>query len=566
LIAPAWGPHVEGVLRGRVGDRIASSFDAYAMHWQEARVEACTATHVRRDQSNEALDRRVACLDRARGALHATVSTLLGSVEEIARPDAVAESLPPTERCDVARAPAPARESAAAIAAIEAELTRLEVYFAGGAPSISLADTLALRERADKLGYTPTTLRARMLEARIAVWAGERVIAEGILRDVIVQAERANDDAARALASAYLASLIAKEDVEEAAQLVAGGRAVLARAGGDGRIDEALVSAEVDVLESRGELREAAALQERLVKRIEKRAPGARVLVGAVNRLAHLWGLVPDYTKMLDANSWSLRISRAIDAIEDPQQLFREMPLDLAARGDFDGAIALGLRQLTFLRSLPEPPRRLMAYILNVSTDVHLMNLDYDECVRVGRENVIAWSQPLNAYALPDEPVNAAEIEVRRVEAVFSIGSCLLTDGKALEALVELRRARELAVELGKSTASIIPRLDRNIGIALVETGDVRGGRALLEPLVPSIANEAPLTRARVRFALARAIWLDAGTDERPRARALAEDAIRDLDEALATKELSTGPMRKLPVALRQLRATIETWLAAHRL
>ncbi|MFN0247023.1 MAG: serine/threonine-protein kinase [Kofleriaceae bacterium] len=568
LIAPAWGPHVEGVLRGRLGDRIASSYDVYAGNWQEARVEACAATHVRREQSTATLERRVGCLDRARAALHTTVSMLVSSGETLARPDVVAESLPALERCDAAQASAPPPvANQAQIATVEAELTELEVNLAGGDSSLSLAETVAIRERAEKLGYTPTTLRARMLEARVATWTGDRSAAEAILRDVMVEAERANDDAARAFASALLASLVADDHTNEAAQLVAGGRAALARAGGDLQIDEALLAAEVEIMEARGDLRGAAALQEKLVARIEARLPTpTQTTSGAYNRLGRLWGLVPDYDKSRAAYARVYDLAAIHEPDTDPEKLFRTFPLQLATSGDFDGAVALGQRQLAYLRSLPDPPKLLLAQILDSVGNIHEWDLDYARCIEVHRESEKAWSLPLDAYRTPNVAPNEVTIVNGRIDAIFGIAACLFKQGRFTAALPELRRAHALAVAGGTLTAEQIPSLERMLGVTLVETGDARAARSHLEPLVTGLADGAmaPVSRALLRFGLARALWLDGGTSDRPRARALAEDALRDLDE-LTTEEM-TGAMRKLPILRRERRAAIEKWLAEHRL
>ena len=569
LIEPAWSPYIEGVLRGRVDSRIATTFGLYAKQWQQARVATCAATHVRHEQSSETLDRRVACLDRARDALRTTVSVLVSNLQDIQHPDSVVEALPPLERCNAARVPVAAENDRPAIASLETELTELEVHLAGGTPSLSLEETAALRERADKLGFPPTALRARISEARVAKWDGDSAAAEAILRDVIVRAERANDDSVRANANALLAVIVATSHTDEAAQLAAAGRAALARSGGDPQIEEALMTAEVEVLRARGDLRGAAELQEKVVAHIEARIhEPTRTKLGAYNRLAELWGLVPDYEKSRAANAHSLELSSIVEPIKDPEQLFRHTPLDFSLEGDFEGAVALGRRQIAYLRSQPDPPARLIGYILGQIAGAHEFDLDNQRCIDVHREAEQAWSLPLEAYRTKDEPPSAAEITYRRVDEAFGLAGCLRKQGNNAEALKELRRARELAVAGGKGTAELISDLDRNIGIVLVESGDTRGGKALLDPFVPALTDGSitPYSRALLRFALARAVWLESGTSERPRARALAEDAIRDIDDALGTKELTTGPMRKLPILLRELRVAVEKWLAAHRL
>ena len=569
LIAPAWGPAVDGMVRGRFGDRVAGTFAAFAGQWQRARVEACSATHVRHEQSAASLDRRVACLDRARAALHTSISTLLVATD-ITQPDTVAEALPSLDRCDGAQASALApTANAAELAVVETELTKLEVHFEGGTPQISLPETTALRERAARLGFSPTLLRARMLEARVTAWTGDRAGAETILRDTIVQAERANDDAARALASAMLASTIAKERVAEATQLVAAGRAALSRTGGDSKIDEALTTAEVDTLAARGDLRAAALLQETLLARIQVRLPEpTRATIGVLTRLASLWGLAGDYGKSAELNQQALAMMAQIDPIQGPEGLFARLPEDLLVLGDITRAIELGHRQVAFLRAQTPVPKLSLAFLLSSLGLAYEMDLDHAGCVNMQREQEIAWSEPVEAYATPDESISASDLTMHRVDTLVRMASCLVKDERFAEAVTELRRAEKLAAGADEKTTAALPSLYRLLGVALVELGQLREARAVLEPFAPSLAEKkmAPYSRATLRLALATALWLDAGTSERPRARALVEDAVRDIDDALASPDQTTGPMRKLPVLLRGLRERATSWLASHSL
>ena len=547
LIAPAWGPAVDGMVRGRFGDRVAGTFAAFAGQWQRARVEACSATHVRHEQSAASLDRRVACLDRARATLGVTISTLM-SHDDIERPDTVAESLPSLERCDAAAAPPP-RESEATIASVEAELTRLEVVLAAGSPSISLAEAAALRERAAKLGYTPTLLHARMLEARIARWTGASAQAEAILRDVIVAAERANDDAARALASAVLASLVANTHREEAEQLIASGHAALARAGDDPKIAEALISAEVDVLEARGKLREAATLQEQLLARIDARLPEPTgTTLGAIMRLVSLWGTVGDFDKSALANQRQWDVAMKLEPLSNPAA-FADNVYAHNLKGDFMGAVQVGSRQLAFLRAMPHQNHNHIGAVLAQVGYAYEADLDFDLCIDTYRAVEAEWSFPVEAYRTDEnEPPSQGKLVADRIDAILGIVSCLSKRGSHADAAREARRARELALSLpdDETVRSLLPVIDRMLGIALVDNGELRAGRELLEPVVRAMANDPRLyPRALARFSLGRALWDDAGTADRPRARALVEDAIRDIDTALATPQFTTRMLRK---------------------
>lgn len=103
-------------------ERVQGGLDAYATAWAEARADACEATWVRREAGEQALTRRMACLDDRLAHVRATVS-------ELSRPDALTaahaagavERLPALEPCaDVhalLRGPAPVPQAQAEQAA-----------------------------------------------------------------------------------------------------------------------------------------------------------------------------------------------------------------------------------------------------------------------------------------------------------------------------------------------------------------------------------------------------------------------------------------------------------------
>lgn len=62
-------------------DRVGAELDDYARRWLDMRRDACQATHVRHEQSDDLFDRRMACLERRRSRLHALVDALLANRE-----------------------------------------------------------------------------------------------------------------------------------------------------------------------------------------------------------------------------------------------------------------------------------------------------------------------------------------------------------------------------------------------------------------------------------------------------------------------------------------------------
>ncbi len=68
-----------------VWDRTEADLDVWADAWVEAHVEACEATRRRGEQSEEMLDRRMACLDSRLHELRGLVGILVGADEQVVR-------------------------------------------------------------------------------------------------------------------------------------------------------------------------------------------------------------------------------------------------------------------------------------------------------------------------------------------------------------------------------------------------------------------------------------------------------------------------------------------------
>jgi len=115
-LAEAWNPERKQAISkaiGRVrapyaeavGQRVRQQLDAYTRAWIDAYREACEATSVEKEQSFADLDLRMACLQRVKTELFATLDVLHGADDEVvARAHKLVDQLPAPERCaDVER-------------------------------------------------------------------------------------------------------------------------------------------------------------------------------------------------------------------------------------------------------------------------------------------------------------------------------------------------------------------------------------------------------------------------------------------------------------------------------
>jgi len=157
--------------------RFAELIDTYTTQWGDAQREACIDTHVRGEVSEDMLDRRTACLHRARSGLDAVVRVIESSPVGEA-PDLVglALQLPDLDGCrDLAAlasvAPRPTDEqTAAAVDALDAENVAAATLAFAGRLDEARARVDSAMERARGLGWAPLTAallnRSALLTAR----------------------------------------------------------------------------------------------------------------------------------------------------------------------------------------------------------------------------------------------------------------------------------------------------------------------------------------------------------------------------------------------------------------
>ncbi|MCE9576811.1 MAG: serine/threonine-protein kinase [Deltaproteobacteria bacterium] len=563
LLDPVWSDRSATALASKFDPLVADAFGRYATEWRAARVDACRATHERHEQTVEGLERRVACLDRARDQLALTLGDMMAATaEDLPHAAEIVSTLPSLARCTPTLAAPNATQSAAG-AALDAELTRLAINLAAGNPALPMAEATALRERADAIGDVPQVLRARTLEARNAAWNGDLRGAEAGLRDVMVRAEQAGDDFARASAGASLALLIATRP-DEATAVVTAAHATLRRAGSDPTIEQQLLEAEVAIASARGDHRMAAEIQTRVVAMIEARSPEASdELINAYSRLAASWSIAGDLPRWTAANR---RADELIEAVRVrlgvPAVYSGATPKSYTMRGDFAGAVARARAMIAAMRAEPQVPYFTVGQMLDEIALAYAMDHDYVQCLAAYREAEEAWSLPPDRYAFPPAAPDLVAISQSRLGALLGAADCLHSLGRYDEQIATLRRARELAEAGGAHTTDELAETGRALGIALVATGQMHEARALLEPIAAHPETVRPLPRAAIRFALAQALWLDGGLGDRPRAVALAADAAAELQALIAVKPAAA--LRKLPARASAILEEIRAWQATH--
>lgn len=181
-------------------ERVSVELDGYAQAWVGQHEDACLATAVRGEQSSDALDLRMACLDDAKRSLDAASSVLADADASVSRrADRILDTLPDLARCaDLASLQAgaapPSAEEATAVAEVRDLLAHAGALRAAGkydgySEAVAEAQTLA-----ESLQYAP--LRIELLHDRgfSHVTQGEYDQAAAAMADALQEALAIGED------------------------------------------------------------------------------------------------------------------------------------------------------------------------------------------------------------------------------------------------------------------------------------------------------------------------------------------------------------------------------------
>jgi tetratricopeptide (TPR) repeat protein/predicted Ser/Thr protein kinase len=275
-------------------DDAAGQLDGYAGAWIDYHRETCAATAVRHEQSAEALDLRMACLDRRRGELDAAAKVLVAADREtVDRAGDVARTPAPLAACDDARELAatgmpddPAQR--ARVAALDGRVAEAFALVAAGKVKRAGEELEPLVAEARALGDRPLLARALRALGNVEVQTSA-VAAEPHILEAIELAETTGQDLERGRALRDLLTLRSVQRRAPEGHLAAGlAHFALRRARGAALVDFIKVfDIEGDVYLREGRFVEARALYElsHLLERSRVDAP-AEGWLGHEGRMA----------------------------------------------------------------------------------------------------------------------------------------------------------------------------------------------------------------------------------------------------------------------------------------
>jgi tetratricopeptide (TPR) repeat protein/predicted Ser/Thr protein kinase len=174
--------------------------DHYALGWRAMHTEACEATRIRGDQTEDLLALRMACLDTRLHGLDGLASTLVSADRTVAeRAVSAAHALPAIAACaDLTALQAPVRPPNADIAKRATELAgqiaRLNARRDAGVYRDSLPAAKALARDAQALGYRPVEASAHALVAILERDLEDYAAAKTAYEQAVLAAEAGRDD------------------------------------------------------------------------------------------------------------------------------------------------------------------------------------------------------------------------------------------------------------------------------------------------------------------------------------------------------------------------------------
>lgn len=570
-------------------DRVSDVLDRYAVQWQEAHTDACRATRIRGEQTEDMLALRMTCLERRRqdaaalvdalaAADPATVTRAAGAARELGDVAACADLAalrqivpPPTDLMTRAR-----------IAALTTRLAEARAKHRTGAYARTRELLRPIADEARALGYRPFEAEVEFLHGENENALGDLAQAEASMSAALWAAEAGRHDELAALAWARLVFFVGHNRTEfaRAKAMVPHATAAIARLGGKPAIEERLEYALSGVAYRLGELNAALVHSEKAVAlaeraygpehlRVAKAREGLAVIaqqLGQNDRAVQLLqsairiyerelgGHHPDVahalanlgTALTNGHDYAaaelvLRRSLALrEAVFSPDH--REVAISLCSlslvlrrQGKLDEALALIRRGVAIVERSPTPDE---FTIVSANSELGQVEARLHHFAEADEHLRRAYEVASKVFG-PDNQATMTFI-AERADALMLQARWRAAAALYRKALPSFEHAEHTHDDISNAVANLA-RID-------VELGRPARAIAPLEPLAAKLDDQPPELRVLIEFTLARALW-DSGGD-RARASRLAA-------HALAAGKQSPGAY---PDDVQQ----IERWIASH--
>ena len=193
-----------------------AKIDAYVDAWRATSRSACAETYVHHRQSDELLDRRLACLREREREVTALVRSLAeGGPAAVDNAVEASEALTPLARCDAELlvhdrvAPPPDEATAAEVELIREELARIKATADAGRPREVIDAAADAVTRAEALDYPPILGEAHLRRGLLEQKVGDNSGCEGSFVAAWYAALAGDDDETALLVATYMPRVLA---------------------------------------------------------------------------------------------------------------------------------------------------------------------------------------------------------------------------------------------------------------------------------------------------------------------------------------------------------------------
>jgi tetratricopeptide (TPR) repeat protein len=528
--------------------RVDASLSRFASRFVAARRDACEATQIRGEQSAEAMDLRIACLDRGRVALGAFVDVLARADAEVTGVAVRAsEALPDPDECAdlerlrnaALRPDDPAlRDEVSALRDALAKARALQQSTRIDDAAAALAEPLA---RAVEIGWPPLVAEARDLEGTIAIARGDAATAAKSFDAGYLAAIEGRHDrlAWSTMVDLAQAQAMLGDQAANARRSIALARAHWAHAGLGDR-ERAMVENAASRVESAAGDYAAARRHIEIAVALRDDGEESAELAAALANLGAVACMNGD-SELAEA-----KLRRAIEIRErvqgpahpDVGRDLHNLGSMLAQSGRFDEATPLLERALGIKREVLGDMHPDVAYTLVSLGNVAVARRRFDDAEQHTREALAIQESALGT----DHPDLAFSL--------LTLGDRFVADGRPKDALPHLRRGLEIRERAQGPEHPEVAPVVYALGVAELDAGDLANAVPHLRRAHEALKTSPdPVERGRSSFALARASW--ASTRD-PGAVALVEAARADF---LAASPPQTDGVEEIDAWLRESKA-----------
>ncbi|MBI2894322.1 MAG: serine/threonine protein kinase [Deltaproteobacteria bacterium] len=528
------GPTRASVHRAFMATRASYAADAWrtveralnrrADAWVQAHTEACEATQVRGEASEDMLDRRMVCLARQLHEMDALTSLFARADSDVVeRAPESAQRLSSPNRClgESALAPGevlPAEPRArAATEKLRAELTDTRTLRDAGKYSEGLRGAQSLAKRARAMGNRVVLAEVLSLQGDLEDWAGDTTAAERTLYDAINVAQASRHAEVSAVAASDLSFVVGAEGSRyaEGRRWAEFAAASIHALGGSDELESRRLNNLANVCYAEGKYDDAEGLHRRALDLHMKVYGPQGIRVGkSLHNLANVYYALGRYS---ESDEYHRRSQRILEG-----QLGRDHPViaqglsnhgaTLEKMHRFEDAAGIYRRALAIQeRALSPDHGSLLATHNNLALVLRKLGRLDEAALHTARAVEIGERLGPDHPYLAEALVGMAALEHARGRERLAIG----TYERALEI-----QARALGAEHPDLAYPLA-----GIGESYLVLGDAARAAEALERALGLLekAHVEPLGLAKTRFGLARAQW--ARPPQRPRARELARQA-----------------------------------------